>query len=204
MEKIDSQHPLVQLLGDRHVVLGSQSPRRVELLTQLGIPYECRPGGATEEYDAATKAEEVPLLLARRKAEYLRPTLASNEVLITADTIVILDHKVLGKPKDKEEAQRYLDQLSGQWHRVITGFCIMTHDKLSQESVASDIRFANLHPDEIAYYVSQYEVLDKAGAYGIQDWIGLIGVTEIRGSYHNVMGLPTAVLYSRLKELLSE
>lgn len=200
---IDNKHPLARLLQGKRIVLGSQSPRRVELITQLGIPFECRPSDAPEDHDASIKAEDVPQLLAHRKAEYLLPALAPDELLITADTIVILGDEIIEKPRDLEDAKHFLQKLSGQWHRVITGYCIISHDKTYQASVESSIRFADLESDEIDYYVTKYQVLDKAGAYGIQDWIGLIGVAEIRGSYHNVMGLPTAHLYSHLKEFLS-
>lgn len=199
---LEIHHPIAQLLQDRQVVLGSQSPRRVELLTLLGIPFECRPSNAPEDHGENIQAEDVPLLLAHRKAEYLLPTLSQNEILITADTIVILGNEIIEKPKDLDDAQRFLNKLSGQWHRVITGYCITSHNNEYKASVESRIRFADLLPEEINYYLSKYQVLDKAGAYGIQDWIGLIGVAEIQGSYHNVMGLPTAHLYAHLKEFL--
>lgn len=201
--EIDIQHPLYLLLQGNRVVLGSQSPRRIELLGQLGIPFECRPSDAPEDHDPSIKAEEVPQLLAHRKAEYLLPELATDEILITADTIVILGEEIIEKPRDIEHARHFLEKLSGRWHTVITGYCIISQDKEYQASVRSDIRFADLQPSEIEYYITKYKVLDKAGAYGIQDWIGLIGVAEIRGSYHNVMGLPTAHLYQHMKEFLS-
>lgn len=201
--KMDKSHPLAHLLEGKRIVLGSESPRRIEILSQLGLPFECRPSHAPEDHDKYTKAEDVPQLLAHRKAEYLRSTLAPNELLITADTIVILGEEIIEKPKNLADAKCFLEKLSGQWHKVITGYCILSHDKEYQASVESSIRFAELHPDEIEYYITRYQVLDKAGAYGIQDWIGLIGVAEIRGSYHNVMGLPSAHLYSNLKKFLS-
>lgn len=196
-------HPLATLLEGRKLVLGSRSPRRVQLLEELGLTFSCRPSDAPEDHDEETSVKEVPSLLASRKAEYLQPNLASEEVLITADTIVILDDEIIEKPRNMAEAKQFLHQLSGRWHTVITGFCLTSQEKQVCESVESSIRFETLEEAEVNYYLSRYEVLDKAGAYGVQDWIGLIGVAEIRGSYHNVMGLPTARIYHCLKEFLS-
>ena len=145
---------------------------------------------------------EVPQLLASRKAEFLLPQLMPNDLLITADTVVVLEGQILEKPHSLEEAVTYLNRLSGKWHQVITGYCLTMLERRFKASVSSRILFDQLTVEEVDYYVSQYEVLDKAGAYGIQDWIGLIGVKEIQGSYHNVMGLPTAHLYQHLKEFL--
>lgn len=201
--EIDYTHPLFSLLRGRRIILGSQSPRRIELLTQLGLPLECRPSDAPENHDDIECAEAVPVHLAMRKAKYLESTLKPDDILITADTIVILDGEIIEKPHDLDDARRFLQKLSGKWHKVITGYCIVSQEKEYHASVESSIRFVPLSADEINYYISKYQVLDKAGAYGIQDWIGLIGVAEINGSYHNVMGLPTAHLYAQLKDFLS-
>lgn len=199
---IHSTHPLAESLEGRKVVLGSQSPRRVELLKALNIPFEVRPSNASEEHSAVVHPEDLPLVLAKRKAECLKVDLAPDEILITADTIVILDRDVLEKPKNLDEAHSFLQRLSSEWHTVVTGYCITTTKRQFQSSAKSRIRFNALAEEEIAYYLDHYQVLDKAGAYGIQDWIGLIGIAEIVGSYHNVMGLPTAQLYQDLKVFL--
>lgn len=201
-KEMDRQHPLDTLLAKWRLVLGSKSPRRVELLTELGLDFEVRPSHFDEQHGAEVAPRELPLLLAQGKARDLRGSLATDELLITADTIVILDDEVIEKPRNLEEAADFLRRLSGHWHQVVTAFVLTTAGHQASESVESEILFAPLTEEEIAYYLSRYEVLDKAGAYGVQDWIGLIGVREIRGSYHNVMGLPTSVLYHQLKEFL--
>lgn len=195
-------HPLESKLKGLHIILGSQSPRRVELLKQLGLTFEVRPSHAPEDHIEVQDPHEVPLVLASRKAEFLLPQLHPNDLLITADTVVVLEGQILEKPHSLDEAVTYLNRLSGKWHQVITGYCLTMSDRQFKASVTSDILFDHLTKEEISYYVTRYEVLDKAGAYGIQDWIGLIGVKGIQGSYHNVMGLPTAHLYQHLKEFL--
>ncbi|MDD7558370.1 MAG: Maf family protein [Porphyromonas somerae] len=195
-------HPLEARLRGLHIILGSQSPRRVELLKQLGLTFEVRPSYAPEDHIEVQDPHEVPLVLATRKAEFLLPQLHPNDLLITADTVVVLEGQILEKPHSLEEAATYLNRLSGKWHQVITGYCLTMSERQFRASVTSDILFDHLTEEEISYYVTRYEVLDKAGAYGIQDWIGLIGVKEIQGSYHNVMGLPTAHLYQHLKKFL--
>lgn len=195
-------HPLEARLRGLHIILGSQSPRRVELLKQLGLTFVVRPSYAPEDHIEVQDPHEVPLVLATRKAEFLLPQLHPNDLLITADTVVVLEGQILEKPHSLEEAATYLNRLSGKWHQVITGYCLTMSERQFRASVTSDILFNHLTEEEICYYVTRYEVLDKAGAYGIQDWIGLIGVKEIQGSYHNVMGLPTAHLYQHLKKFL--
>ena len=195
-------HPLESKLKGLHIILGSQSPRRVELLKQLGLTFEVRPSHAPEDHIEVQDPNEVPLVLATRKAEFLLPQLHLNDLLITADTIVVLEGEILEKPHSLDEAVTYLNRLSGKWHQVSTGYCLTMSDRQFRASVTSDILFDHLTEEAISYYVNRYDVLDKAGAYGIQDWIGLIGVKEIKGSYHNVMGLPTAHLYQHLKEFL--
>lgn len=202
--EIDLKHPLAKLLEGKKIVLGSQSPRRQELLSKLGLPFETRPSHAPEDHDALTPAEQLPLILATRKADWLKQTMAANELLITADTIVIKEGQVIEKPRDLNQARLFLEQLAGDWHSVITGYCIVSKENQYKASVKSRILFNTLQSEEIDYYLSHFNVLDKAGAYGIQDWIGLIGVSEIQGSYHNVMGLPTAHLYHQLKIFLSK
>ena len=203
MNSINKKHPLNALLHGWRLVLGSKSPRRVELLKQLGLKFETRPSHFDEQHSDDLPPEDLALFLAKGKAEDLRRELEQDELLITADTIVILDGEVIEKPHSLEEAAHFLRRLSGRWHQVVTAFVLTTTEHQVSESVESEIHFAPLSEEEIAYYLSHYEVMDKAGAYGVQDWIGLIGVSEIRGSYHNVMGLPTSLLYHRLKDFLS-
>ena len=180
--------------------MASNSPRRRELLAGLGLSYQVRViDGIDESYPANLPVEEIPLFISQKKAEAY--TLASSELLITADTIVCLDNQVLGKPKDNIEACQMLAKLSGRTHQVITGVTIKTAEWVHSFSCTSDVTFAPLTEQEIQHYVNTYHPLDKAGAYGIQEWIGYIGVTRLEGSYFNVMGLPVQRLYSELKKL---
>jgi septum formation protein len=181
------------------VILGSQSPRRRELLAGLGITFELRIlPDIDESYPASCPAEEVPLYIARRKADAYLPSLAKNELLITADTIVLLGDAILGKPSGREEAEEMLRLLSGRTHRVVTGVWLGTKEKNRSFSVASSVRFASLLEEDIRYYVTHYRPYDKAGAYGIQEWIGYVAVEAIEGSFYNVMGLPVQRLYHEL------
>lgn len=180
------------------LILASNSPRRRELLSGLGVDYEVRVmQDIDESYPETLKGEEIPLYISRKKAAAY--TLSAEEVLITADTIVWLDGQVLGKPSTPEEACRMLARLSGKTHQVITGVTLTTSAMQHSFSSVSDVTFATLTPQEISYYVEHYNPMDKAGAYGIQEWIGYIGVTALKGSYFNVVGLPIQRLYSELK-----
>lgn len=202
--EIDVNHPLTESLSGVKIVLGSKSPRRVELLKNLGLQFELRPSDAPEDHAAIKDPYQVPLVLAQRKADYLRKSMAVDELLITADTVVAFGDRILEKPKDLSEAKYFLTQLSGNWHKVVTGYTLTTTTRQFCAEVTSSVLFNVLTPREIEYYTSHFEVMDKAGAYGIQDWIGLIGISEINGSYHNVMGLPIAHLYQHLKEFLNQ
>jgi len=182
-------------------ILGSQSPRRKELLATLGHPFEIRTiEGHSEAYPDTLPLEEVPRYLSQLKAEQLRPTLQADELLITADTVVLLDGQILGKPHDLDDARRMLRLLSGRQHEVVSGVSLTTTEW--QRSFASNtlVTFAQLTDSEIDHYVAQYRPLDKAGAYGIQEWIGYIGVSHIEGSFYNVMGLPVQRLYRELRD----
>ena len=180
--------------------MASNSPRRRELLAGLGLAYEVRVlDGIDESYPSCLPVEDIPFFISQKKAEAY--TLADAELLITADTIVCLDNEVLGKPKDNAEACQMLTKLSGRTHQVITGVTIKTTKWTHSFSCTSNVTFAQLTQQEIDYYVKTYQPLDKAGAYGIQEWIGYIGVTELEGSYFNVMGLPVQRLYTELKKL---
>lgn len=182
-------------------VLASGSPRRKELLAGLGLEFEIRLlDDIDESYPEGLRDEDIARHISRQKAEAYRATMAEDEIIITADTIVYLDGKVLGKPKDEDEARNMLHSLSGKTHQVITGVTLLTHRKCTSFTSVSHVIFANLSNEEIDYYVSHYHPTDKAGAYGIQEWIGFIGVERIEGSYFNVMGLPVQRLYTELKK----
>ena len=180
------------------VVLGSNSPRRRELLGDMGLTFRVEAiKGIDETYPANLSVEEIPVYLARIKAT--SHPLQPGELLITADTVVVLDEAVLGKPNGEREAHHILRSLSGRDHRVISGVCVTTADRTEAFSDTSIVRFAQLTDDEIDYYIKHYRPFDKAGAYGIQEWIGNIGICGIRGDFYNVMGLPTRKLYQLLK-----
>lgn len=184
-----------------HIILGSNSPRRRELLAGLDLNFEVKViPGLEEHYPPTLQPEEIPVFLARQKAEAYIPTLSDKTLLITADTIVWNQNKVIGKPKDREDAIQMLQSLSGHEHHVVTGVCLTTTEKQKAFSVVSTVKFATLTDEEISYYVDKYRPFDKAGAYGIQEWIGYIGVESINGSFYNVMGLPVQRLYQELKK----
>lgn len=189
-------------LKEYKIILASNSPRRKELLGGLGITYEVKTlPDIDESYPEDLDAEEIPLHIARNKADAYRSMMQPNELIVTADTIVWLDGMVLGKPKDEADACRMLRCLSGKTHQVVTGVCLTTLEKQRCFATVTDVTFAELTEEEINYYVSQYRPLDKAGAYGIQEWIGYIGVQNISGSYFNVVGLPIQRLYTELKNM---
>ena len=182
------------------IILASNSPRRKELLAGLGFEFEVRTlKGLDESYPEGLSMEEIPQYISRKKAAAY--TLNPDELLITADTIVYLDGEVLGKPADEAEAKQMLRKLSGKTHQVVTGVTLSTTEMQHSFASVSQVTFAELLEEEIDHYVTHYRPLDKAGAYGIQEWIGYIGVTRIEGSYFNVMGLPVQRLYSEMKKL---
>lgn len=188
-------------IQDYHILLGSNSPRRKELLAGLDLNFEVKViPGLEEHYPPTLQPEEIPVFLARQKAEAYIPALLDKALLITADTIVWNQNKVIGKPKDREDAIQMLQSLSGHEHHVVTGVCLTTTEKQKAFSVVSTVKFAALTDEEISYYVDKYHPFDKAGAYGIQEWIGYIGVESINGSFYNVMGLPVQRLYQELKK----
>ena len=188
-------------LKNYDIILASNSPRRTELLQRLGLPFKVRTlFGVDESFPENLRGEEIALYIARKKAEAYKSSMSSNELLITADTIVCLDGVVMGKPYGAENAKTILRQLSGRVHQVITGVTVLTQVKRESFAVTSHVKFANVTEDEIDYYVDNYLPFDKAGAYGIQEWFGLVAVEELRGSYFNVMGLPVQRLYTVLKQ----
>ncbi len=181
------------------VILASGSPRRRELMAGLGVNYEVRIlPDVDESYPDTLQGEEIPLYIAKEKADAYIPMMQPNELIITADTIVWLDGKVLGKPRDREDALQMLRTMSGRTHEVFTGVCITTTDWQRSFTAQTEVRFATLSEDEIIYYVDNFKPRDKAGAYGVQEWIGFIGVENISGSYYNIMGLPVQKLYREL------
>lgn len=187
-------------LSSCQIILASNSPRRRELLSGLGLSFETRViPGIDESYPEGLSGEEIAVYIASAKADAYRASLARNELLITADTIVYIDGRVFGKPHDRAEACAMLRALSGRTHQVITGVTLLSCEKRRSFAVTTDVTFAVLSEDEIAYYVDHYRPFDKAGSYGIQEWIGFVGVTGINGSYFNVMGLPVQRLYQELK-----
>jgi len=186
-------------LENYHIILASQSPRRQELLQGLNIPFDVQVIEVEETYPPEMVGVDIPMYLAEKKAKAFAGSMENNTLLITADTIVWHEGRVLGKPTDKADAAAMLQALSGKTHQVITGVCISTLRKRKTFHVISEVRFAKLNPKEINYYIENFNPYDKAGAYGIQEWIGFIGVEFIEGSYFNVMGLPIQRLYTELK-----
>ncbi len=196
---------LIHLLKGKTIILASQSPRRQQLLSELGLPFEVRVNGEVDEtYPQSIMPEDIPVYLAAKKSQAFRASLASNEILLTSDTIVICEGKVLGKPIDRQHAIDTLSSLSGSMHSVITGVALFYNGKERTFSSTTDVYFRELTLDEIEFYVDTYKPFDKAGAYGIQEWIGYVGVERIDGSYFNVMGLPVQKLYSELTRFLGE
>jgi len=186
-------------LKNYNIILASQSPRRQELLRGLNIPFEVKLIEVDESYPRELVGVDIPMYLAEKKANAYESIMDEKTLLITADTIVWHEGKVFNKPIDKEEASMMLKALSGKTHQVITGVCISTLEKRKTFHVISEVRFARLHAQEIEFYLNNYQPYDKAGAYGVQEWIGYIGVEYIEGSYFNVMGLPIQRLYGELK-----
>lgn len=183
-----------------NVVLASKSPRRQELLKGVGLEFSVLTKDVDESYPSSMSVYDVAPYLSVKKAKaFDDDELPENYMVITADTVVIVNDTILGKPKDEDEAREMLGMISGKKHSVITGVTIRTNDKVKTFSVVSKVSFEALDKEEIEYYVNTFKPYDKAGAYGIQEWIGYIGVNYVEGSYFNVMGLPTQKLYNMLK-----
>ena len=196
---------LLQKLKQYNVILASNSPRRWELLADLGIEFQVRTlEGIDESYPHDLPVLEIAEYISRKKAHAYQAEMADDELIITADTVVILGDEVLGKPKDADDARRMLRELSGKTHKVVTGVTIVTATATRSFSAVTDVEFAELSDEDINYYVDNYRPLDKAGAYGIQEWIGCMGVCHINGSFYNVMGLPLHRLYTELEHLLKD
>ncbi len=182
------------------LILGSGSPRRRQLLGALDVEFEVIKVDSDEGYPRDMPVEEIPEFLAKKKAKAALPQIDSESLLITADTLVIIDGKALGKPQSRAEAIEMLQTLSGRVHRVITGVALTTQTRQSSFSDTALVRFEQLELDEIEYYIDRYQPFDKAGGYGIQEWIGFVAIGHIEGDFNNVMGLPTQRLYKAMKE----
>lgn len=186
---------------DYHIILASNSPRRKELLAGIDVNFDVRViRDIDESYPASLPTKDIAEYISRKKATVYRQQMAFDELIITADTIVVLDSEVMGKPHDEADASRMLHELSGRTHQVITGVTLTTIDRQRSFSVETDVTFKSLTDEEINYYIQHYKPFDKAGAYGIQEWIGHIGVTALKGSYFNVMGLPVQRIYEALRQ----
>ena len=187
-------------LNKYHIILASKSPRRQELLRGMGIDFEVLAKDTIEVYPKDKPLEEVPKYLSWIKSlNYNDRELPSDYLLITSDTVVICDGEILGKPKNREDAERMLRMLSGKTHHVVTGVTVRSVEKTESFAVRSNVTFAQLDDEEIDYYIEHCKPYDKAGAYGIQEWIGYVGISGLEGSFYNVMGLPTRKLYQCLK-----
>jgi len=185
-----------------HIILASSSPRRQEFLKKLGLKYEVRLKPVEEIYPEHLKGAEIADFLSKLKAAPFLGELKANDLLITSDTVVWYKDKFLGKPKDEEEAYLMLKTMSGNWHEVITSVCFTRINEQRLVNSSTRVKFKDLTDKEIWYYIHNYKPLDKAGGYGIQDWIGLVGIEKIKGSYANVVGLPTHLVYKTLKEMI--
>lgn len=192
---------MISTLPQAHYILGSASPRRRELLATILPSFDVKPIDADESYDALIPILDVAEYLAVKKSHAFPSTLSSADILITADTIVAVDKHVLNKPSNKREAADMLRQLSGRKHQVVSGVCIRTSQKAISFSQITDVWFSALSSQEIDHYITTYKPFDKAGGYGIQEWIGYIGIEKLEGDYYSVMGLPVNKLYHQLKSL---
>ena len=191
---------MLENLKKYHVILASKSPRRQELLRGMGVDFEVMTKETPETYDSNLPADEVPVYLSLQKSVAFTDTELPNDfLLITSDTVVIVDNEILGKPKDREDAFRMLRLLSVKTHHVVTGVTVRSSQRTNSFAVKSEVTFAPLDEDEMAYYIDHCKPFDKAGAYGIQEWIGYVGISGLNGSFYNVMGLPTHRLYQVLK-----
>lgn len=189
----------LQNLEKYEIILASKSPRRQQLLSDLGLNFTVQSMDIPELFPENLGMTEVPVYLAELKAEAFRPQLKDNQLVITADTIVWLSGHVLNKPADYDEGFRMLSDLSGKKHQVITGVCLLSASKKISFYALTDVWFKQLSDTEISYYLEHYKPYDKAGAYGIQEWIGYVGINRIEGSFFNVMGLPVQSVYEHLK-----
>jgi septum formation protein len=191
---------MLENLKNKRIILASKSPRRQELLKGLGLTFEVRTKDIEETYAADLRAEDVPVFLSEKKANEFLHELKSGEIIITSDTIVIHQGKILEKPKSKEDAHQMLRRLADSEHVVVTGVCIQSLEKKVVFSDLTRVEFSALTDEEIDFYIENYKPFDKAGSYGAQDWIGFVAIKKLTGSYFNVMGLPVHRVYAELKK----
>ena len=194
---------IIDNLGNYRIILASRSPRRQQMLHELGLEFDIVIKEYTEIYPEGLDGKFIAEFISHQKAVSFRDTLADNEIVITADTIVWCNNKVLGKPLDYSDAEYMLREISGNTHEVITGVTLLSCVKEMTFSVSSKVTFDPLSSEEISFYINKYKPFDKAGAYGIQEWIGLVACSRIEGSYFNVVGLPVRTLYKELQEFIS-
>ena len=192
---------LQEKLKDYHIILASGSPRRQQFFRDLGLDFEIRLKPVKEEYPSELKDVEITNYLAELKASAFDGELKTNDILVTSDTIVWHEGKALEKPLDPAHAMEMIKTLGGKTHEVITSVCFKTSEKVRTVHAITKVTFSNLEEDEIRFYIDNFRPFDKAGAYGIQEWIGLIGVEHLEGSYFNVVGLPTHLVYQTLREI---
>jgi septum formation protein len=192
---------LAEKLKNKHLILASGSPRRQNFLRDLGLKFEIRLKEVIENYPSHLKGFEITDFLSKLKAEPFLSELKDNDVLITADTIVWLEGQAIGKPRNKRDAVKMLYNLSDKTHEVISSFCLSTNSRQIVVNDITKVRFVKLHPKEIDYYINNFKPFDKAGSYGIQEWIGYIGIDKIEGSYFNVMGFPIHKFYQEMMKL---
>lgn len=191
----------LDLKGNK-IVLASKSPRRHELMKGLGIPFEVRTKEVNEDFDPNLQGAEIPLYLAEKKANAFKSDLSEGEVLVTSDTVVWLGDHVFNKPANADEAVAMITELSGRTHEVITAVCLTSSEKQIVVSETTKVHFGEVEREAIEWYISEFKPFDKAGAYGIQEWIGYVGIERIEGSFYNVMGFPTRLFYNELKKFI--
>ena len=183
-------------------ILGSNSPRRKEILKEIGLDFSVCPSNIDENFNKEMKLENIGVFLAEKKANAIKNELKENDILITADTTVIHNNELLSKPENTFQAKQMLDKLSGKSHKVITGVCLLSKNRKCTFSCETIVTFNDLDMRAIEFYINKFKPFDKAGSYGIQEWIGLIGIEKIEGSYTNVVGLPASMLYTKLKKFI--
>lgn len=190
-------------LNKYRIILASHSPRREQLLNELGLRFEVVVRNWTEKYPGHLKGEKIALYVATEKAKTFQSEIKDNEIVITADTIVWCNNKVLDKPAGRDDAKKILREISGNTHEVITGVCLLSSEKLTSFYSSTKVTFTELTDEEIKYYIDNFSPYDKAGAYGIQEWIGIVACNHIEGSYFNVMGLPVQKVYQELQKFIA-
>ena len=190
-----------KVLATTQLILASKSPRRSQLLTEAGFQFEIKTKDVKEDYPKQLTPQQVPLFLAEKKAKACQDFLQKGKIILAADTIVAKGKNIYEKPTDKKDAERILTKLSGKWHEVITGVCLLSKKKKVSFIGVSKVKLTKLSTTEIDYYIEQFQPYDKAGAYAIQEWIGLCKISKIKGTYSNIMGLPVDLVYRHLKKM---